>query len=531
MIRFLFLMAVLCGCSDTPAPMAPPQDLVDAVLAGEPKAPPPPVEPSPLGMAVESYLDLAAAQSDGVRVDLLTAPWCRYCPAAKTWVKPWLEQKGYTVNVVDIGDSELEKWGVKSLPACLFIKDDVCVASVESVLAKNLKSPYTPSFTDAFAACPPPQKSVAPAVAISVPAISVADLTEGIAGMDQDLFGVVHVTVPKDVSWTVTKKASSVVLTFKDGKQPSLRSLKYVRANPSLLSVEISPFYAEFKTDSWWPMLKTVRVEFDYSPPATKPAKPVAFPVRGRYYPRPQYRPYVPVPQKPRPVVATPEPTPAPPPEPIKLGKSQPAVVQIAHTWKATVCVWLKRDQTVYDIFGVPSIREGKGCGSGMIVSPQGHILTCHHVVDGAKSIEVEFCDGQKRPATVLETDSKVDLVILKVEGVELPAVKFATEPPMVGADAWMVGNPHGRGESAARGIVAGFDRGVDGEDYKHDGLTQVSIAINPGNSGGPVVNSKGECFGVINAMVSDYGGLDAQGIAFCIPFERAVTFVKRVVK
>lgn len=541
-MRYAWMLILALGCAPPTEPSAPlPPEMVDAILNPAPDVPPPPKE-SPLGSAVgsafDSYLE-SATSTPAVEVEMLTATWCGPCKTAHAKVVPWLRAKGYTVHETDVSDfsaDDLHKaYGVKGLPTFIF-RDGKTHAKVTGPRYDTKGNPYAPDFAAAIAAFPPPAQAVS---SFGMPTIELSEFSHLVAGQTFEFGSAAQLIVPANVTWTATPKPASVLLTFPEGRRPQLQIRKFIviRMNPQILSVEIGPNFIELKTDSSASFLATARLNFDWSaPPATKtPVKKTAGNyTRFRQQPyryQPQYRP-VPQVQKPKPpvVVAEPEPTPAPP-EPITLGKSCPVVVQVAHTYRASVCIWLKRDCTVYDIFGVPSVKEGKGCGSGMIVSANGYILTCAHVVDDVKSIEVEFCDGQKRPARLIEADKKTDLAILKVEGVDLPSVTWAKESPMVGADAWMVGNPHGRGESVARGIVAGFGREVESEDYNHKGLTHVSIVINPGNSGGPVVNSKGECFGVINAMVGDHGGLDAQGIAFCIPFSRAVEFVNKTVK
>jgi len=521
------LVALLLGCGQA-APPGPAIDVADVNAAYDRVVnpiPAPPPEPSPIGAAVESYLDAAAADAEKPRAEvlMLTATWCGPCKSAKAKIVPWLEGKGYDVLIEDVSDfsaEEIDKaYGVTSLPTFIF-RDGKSNVKITGPRYDTKGNPYAPDFKAAFDAFPVSRDN-AVSFGMSVPAISVSDLTESVRGMDQDLFGVVHVTVPKDVSWTVEHRPASVVLTFTKGKQPSLRSLKYIRANPNLVSVEISPKWAEFKTDSYWPMLKTVRVDFDWSPQGMKPIQYRRYPQRQPYYYRPSVPTPAPVPQKPKPVV---EDKPAPPQEPVTLGKGSHAIVPIAGAWRSTVCVKTTDEQVVYNMLGVPSLKKCEGCGSGVIVSSDGRILTNAHVIEGAKSIEVEFCDGQERTATVVHVDGKADLAVIQVPGRDLPTVKWSTGPPMVGSDVYLTGNPLGYGHSVSRGIVSGLNRDLNTGHGDHTGLMQVDAATNPGNSGGPVVSAKGEVLGIMVCMNSS-----GQGLSFCIPTVDVQSFLASV--
>ncbi len=156
------------------------------------------------------------------------------------------------------------------------------------------------------------------------------------------------------------------------------------------------------------------------------------------------------------------------------------------------------------------------GAGSGFVVSPDGHIVTNHHVVAGAKEIAVTFHDKRKVPARIVGADPKTDLALLKVEAEQpLPHVAFGdSERAQVGDWVVAVGNPFGLGHSATVGIVSARGRQIGAGPY--DDFIQISAPINRGNSGGPTFNLKGEVIGVNTAIFSPNGG--SVGIGFAVP-------------
>ena len=156
------------------------------------------------------------------------------------------------------------------------------------------------------------------------------------------------------------------------------------------------------------------------------------------------------------------------------------------------------------------------GVGSGFVISADGHIVTNHHVVAGAKEIAVTFHDKRKLSARLVGADPKTDLALLKVEAEEpLPHVAFAdSEQVRVGDWVVAVGNPFGLGHSATAGIVSARGRQIGAGPY--DDFLQISAPINRGNSGGPTFNLKGEVIGVNTAIFSPNGG--SVGIGFAVP-------------
>jgi serine protease Do len=185
------------------------------------------------------------------------------------------------------------------------------------------------------------------------------------------------------------------------------------------------------------------------------------------------------------------------------------------------------------DLFGgpgqEPQERRSQGLGSGVIVSPDGYILTNHHVIDGAEQIEVHLDDKRDLQAKLIGTDSKTDIAILKVEAKDLPVVKFGnSDSVQVGDIVLAVGSPFGLRQSVTMGIVGGTGRGSLGiEDYED--FIQTDAAINPGNSGGALINIHGELIGINTAILSRSGG--NQGIGFAVPVNMAHRIMTQIIE
>lgn len=163
--------------------------------------------------------------------------------------------------------------------------------------------------------------------------------------------------------------------------------------------------------------------------------------------------------------------------------------------------------------------------GSGVIVSPQGYILTNNHVVEAADEIEVALTDGRKATATIVGTDPETDLAVIKIELKDLPAITFGhSEEARVGDVVLAIGNPFGVGQTVTMGIVSATGRNHLGINA-FENFIQTDAAINPGNSGGALVDSQGNLLGINSAIYSRSGG--SLGIGFAIP----VTTVKMVME
>lgn len=175
--------------------------------------------------------------------------------------------------------------------------------------------------------------------------------------------------------------------------------------------------------------------------------------------------------------------------------------------------------------------KEGMGLGSGVIVSPEGHILTNNHVIDGADEIVVKLGkNGKEYKATKIGTDPDSDLAVLKIEGKDLPAITFAdSENVHVGDVVLAVGNPFGFTQSVTMGIVSATGRGMRELDMNFQNFIQTDASINPGNSGGALVDTDGRLIGVNTAIYSRTGG--NQGIGFAVPGNLARSVMDSILK
>ena len=169
-----------------------------------------------------------------------------------------------------------------------------------------------------------------------------------------------------------------------------------------------------------------------------------------------------------------------------------------------------------------PPERRERSLGSGVIVSPDGVILTNNHVVAQADDIRITLADGRQLEAQIEGTDPKSDLAVLRVQGGhrDLPYLPFGDSDSLRLADVVLaIGNPFGVGQTVTLGIVSAVGRAdvgiVDYEDF-----IQTDAAINPGNSGGALVNLRGELVGINTAIVTRTGGY--MGIGFAIPSRMA---------
>jgi serine protease Do len=174
--------------------------------------------------------------------------------------------------------------------------------------------------------------------------------------------------------------------------------------------------------------------------------------------------------------------------------------------------------------FGRPEIPKNQrehSLGSGVIVSPEGYVLTNNHVVDGATDVKVTLSDKRELKAQIVGTDPKTDVAVLKLEGSNFPAITLGDSSKVqVGDYALAIGDPFGVGQTVTMGIVSAKGRGNLGiEDYED--FIQTDAPINPGNSGGALVNDRGELVGINTAILS-HGSGGNEGIGFAIPVNLA---------
>ena len=187
-----------------------------------------------------------------------------------------------------------------------------------------------------------------------------------------------------------------------------------------------------------------------------------------------------------------------------------PSVVGIDATFETTVSYW-----------GRAETYEQQGSGSGVILTENGYIATCAHVVEGAKSITVTLNDDTAYPASLVGTDTRNDLAIIKIEAEGLTHAALGDSDMLtVGEDVIAIGNPLGelRGTATA-GIISAVKRSITVENTEME-LIQTDAAISPGNSGGGLFNASGRLIGIVNAKVSD---TSAEGLGFAIPVNSVV--------
>ncbi len=169
------------------------------------------------------------------------------------------------------------------------------------------------------------------------------------------------------------------------------------------------------------------------------------------------------------------------------------------------------------------------GAGSGVIISQDGYILTCAHVVDGATSVKVQLQNGETYDASIVGSDATSDIAVIKIEATGLtPAVIGDSDALAVGETVVAVGNPLGTlSNTVTDGIISALNREVTVEDNDMT-LLQTNASISPGNSGGGLFNANGELIGVVNAK-SSYS--EAEGIGFAIPIDQAMEVAQQLIE
>src|SRR5580700_683042 len=176
----------------------------------------------------------------------------------------------------------------------------------------------------------------------------------------------------------------------------------------------------------------------------------------------------------------------------------------------------------------IPKERREQSLGSGVIVSPEGYVLTNNHVVEGATDVKVTLSDKRELKAQIVGTDPKTDVAVLKLEGSNFPAITLGNSSKVqIGDYALAIGDPFGVGQTVTMGIVSAKGRGNLGiEDYED--FIQTDAPINPGNSGGALVNDRGELVGINTAILS-HGSGGNEGIGFAIPVNLARSILGQI--
>jgi serine protease DegS len=194
---------------------------------------------------------------------------------------------------------------------------------------------------------------------------------------------------------------------------------------------------------------------------------------------------------------------------------------------------WLFDDPILRRFFGDrlaphPNNRLETSLGSGVIISPEGHILTNNHVIEDAEQFQVSLADGTELEAEVIGTDADTDLAVLRARADHLPVATLGRSRDLqVGDVVLAIGNPFGVGQTVTMGIVGATGRTQLGINSLEN-FIQTDAAINPGNSGGALVNAHGEVIGINTAIFSRSGG--SQGVGFAIPIDLAKGVLEQIV-
>ena len=209
--------------------------------------------------------------------------------------------------------------------------------------------------------------------------------------------------------------------------------------------------------------------------------------------------------------------------------RAAPAVVSVTAT-KMTRRSPHADDPRFKFFFGDQAAQQQQvGLGSGVIVSPEGYLLTNHHVVEDATEIEVQLQDGRQTRARVVGTDVETDIAVLKIDLDNLPVMALGDVRALqVGDVVLAIGNPFNVGQTVTAGIVSALDRSQAGSS-PFQNFIQTDAAINPGNSGGALVDSQGNLVGINTAIFSRSGG--SMGIGFAVPVDTARQVMEALVK
>ena len=169
-----------------------------------------------------------------------------------------------------------------------------------------------------------------------------------------------------------------------------------------------------------------------------------------------------------------------------------------------------------------------KGIGSGLILNPEGHIITNAHVVKNAQNFDIFLTNGEKYEGKLIGADSTTDIAVIKIEGTNFtPAELGDSDKIKVGQPVFALGNPFGLsgGPTVTAGVISALNRSIRSKKLILENLIQTDAAINPGNSGGPLVNLKGQVIGINTAIIPF-----AQGIGFAIPINKVKEAAKELI-
>ncbi|MTW09840.1 Do family serine endopeptidase [Pseudoduganella eburnea] len=210
--------------------------------------------------------------------------------------------------------------------------------------------------------------------------------------------------------------------------------------------------------------------------------------------------------------------------------RAMPAVVNILTSKAVRKRHPLSRDPFFKRFFGDRDEEDDQNSlGSGVIVSPQGYILTNYHVVEGADEIQVVLPDGRKGAGKLVGSDPETDLAVVRIEMDKLPVVAMGqVEQAKVGDVVLAIGNPFGVGQTVTMGIISALGR--NNLHINHfENFIQTDAAINFGNSGGALIDTQGNLLGINSAIYSQTGG--SVGIGFAIPVSTARSVLEAIIK
>ena len=204
-----------------------------------------------------------------------------------------------------------------------------------------------------------------------------------------------------------------------------------------------------------------------------------------------------------------------------------PATVNITSTQeiRRSVNPFFRSDPFFDEFFGrfLDPRRTVQSLGTGLIISPEGHVLTNQHVLAGATQIHVVLSDGREFECELIGADPETDLAVVQMRAREpLPFVELGhSDDLLIGETVIAIGNPFGLHHTVTTGVLSAENRSIRSSDREYHGFLQTDASINPGNSGGPLLNLDGEVIAINTAIFRE-----AEGIGFAIPINRA----KRVV-
>ncbi len=186
--------------------------------------------------------------------------------------------------------------------------------------------------------------------------------------------------------------------------------------------------------------------------------------------------------------------------------------------------------QQTQSVFGFPQQQQSTATGSGFLIDNDGHILTNAHVVQGAKSVDVQLGDGDSQQAQVVGIDPSSDIAVLKVDNTEgvNPLPLGDSTKVQVGDPVVAIGNPFALDRTVTSGIVSALQRQIQAPNgFSISNVIQTDAAINPGNSGGPLIDGAGQVIGINSQIESQSGG--NEGVGFAVPIKTAADVVSQL--